>query len=164
VGYILQRRLRLPHELIRGRDPVSRSKEEKSRRAPFEQLKSLLLRSKVGALDGMTEDRILSILALRRARTEVLGAGLFSDPAWDTLLELYAANLGRRCMSVANLAVAIGEPQSTTARWVVALEERGLVTTEDLGLSLDLSVELSAKARICLERLMDRWTCAFLST
>jgi DNA-binding IclR family transcriptional regulator len=80
------------------------------------------------------------------------------------LLELYAADLGRRTMSVADLAVAMGEPQSTMARWIVALEERGLVMTRDLGLTLDLSVELSAKARTGLKRLTDDWTCAFLST
>ena len=36
----------------------------------------------------LTEDHIVSILGVRRARADILGQSLFSDPAWDILLEL----------------------------------------------------------------------------
>jgi DNA-binding MarR family transcriptional regulator len=75
----------------------------------------------------LTEDHIVSILLVRRARGDILGEGLFSDPAWDILLELYAASLGGRSMSVAELVAATETPPSTTVRWIGVLKARGLV-------------------------------------
>ncbi|MGE5563233.1 MAG: hypothetical protein ACM3ZV_07970 [Bacillota bacterium] len=73
----------------------------------------------------MTEDQIRSILDVRRRRSEVFGQGLFADPAWDILLELFAAALGNRRMTLGDLAPIA--PKSTLARWIAALEERQLV-------------------------------------
>lgn len=73
----------------------------------------------------MTEDQIASILRIRRRRSETFGEDLFSDPAWDILLELFAARLGNRRLELGDLdSIA---PRSTLARWVAVLEERGLV-------------------------------------
>lgn len=76
----------------------------------------------------VTEDQIDSILDIRRRRADVFGEGLFSDPAWDILLELFAAELGNRKIMLADLTEIA--PESTIARWVAALEERGLVECE----------------------------------
>lgn len=75
---------------------------------------------------GTDEQRIVSILRLRRARKDVFGAGLFDDLAWDILLQLYAASLGSRKMRLADLGDIA--PKSTLARWIAVLEERGLVS------------------------------------
>lgn len=70
---------------------------------------------------------MLSILMLRRGREEVFGKNLFSDPAWDILLEVYAAQLGQRTLSTVDLAAEIGLPESTVTRWVDVLAENGIV-------------------------------------
>lgn len=70
--------------------------------------------------------QIDDILRLRRARSGVLGDGLFSDPAWDILLQLYAASLrGRSKLKLAEVATDV--PSSTLARWATLLEERALI-------------------------------------
>lgn len=75
---------------------------------------------------GSDEQQVVSILRLRRARTDLFGAGLFDDLAWDILLQLYAASLGNRKMRLADLADIA--PKSTLARWTAVLQERGLVS------------------------------------
>ena len=40
-----------------------------------------------------TRRQVEDILRLRRARSGAFGTGLFSDPAWDILLYLFAARL-----------------------------------------------------------------------
>lgn len=76
----------------------------------------------------MMEDQIQSILEVRRRRGEMFGEGLFSDPAWDILLELLAAELGKRRIGLADLAHVA--PKSTLARWVAKLEEMRLVVCD----------------------------------
>ena len=73
----------------------------------------------------VTQDQVAAILQLRRKRSEVFGHGLFSDPAWDILLELFEAELAGRKTSLHDLSSIA--PESTLARWVAALEERRLV-------------------------------------
>lgn len=132
------------------------------------------LGTKSGALDGLKamladerpfeirEDHIQSLLLARRARDELLGEDLFSDPAWDLLLELYVAKLGRRAMTMQDLAIAIGIPPSTAARWLSALDERGLIMSSGGALG-QARIELSAEGRSKLERLARRWGAAFVS-
>lgn len=74
---------------------------------------------------GVTEDQVLSILELRRKRSATFGEALFSDPAWDILLEVFAAKLGRRRISLSDLSPIA--PPSTLARWTAALLERGIL-------------------------------------
>lgn len=58
--------------------------------------------------------------------------GLFSDPAWDILLELYALHLEQQRTSVSSVCVAASVPGSTAVRWIAKLEQDGLVRrTED---------------------------------
>jgi hypothetical protein len=77
----------------------------------------------------LTEDHIQSVLSVRRARARIFGENLFSDPAWDMILELYAANLSGRSLPLRELAVTTETPVSTTARWASILEEIGLIET-----------------------------------
>ena len=73
----------------------------------------------------LMQAQLQSIMEMRRRRSAVFGEGLFSDPAWDILLELFAAELDGRRLGLSDLAHIA--PRSTLARWLTALEERGLV-------------------------------------
>lgn len=66
------------------------------------------------------------LLRARRERSRFFGERLFSDPAWDMLLELYAAELSQRRVSVGGLATGSGTPMTTALRWIDALVKDGL--------------------------------------
>lgn len=123
-----------------------------------------LLRSKFSRRLRLTEDHVLSIIFARRARSAVFGEGLFSDPAWDILLELSAARLGRRKTLLPELARATHTPLSTTKRWIAALRDRGLVSvTTNLSDPNWVQVELTEEAASKMERFGDQWGSAFVS-
>jgi hypothetical protein len=62
----------------------------------------------------------------RRERERLL-PDLFADPAWDILLDLFAASVERRPVSVSSACVAAAVPPTTALRWIGTLETRGLV-------------------------------------
>jgi len=71
-----------------------------------------------------------SIRAIQRARLERnshFPGDLFFDPAWDMLLDLYAAELAQVRVSVTSLCIASNSPTSTALRWISALERQGLI-------------------------------------
>lgn len=141
-------------------DPPKQVTEPFARQNPFE---GLLLREKLTQPVSLTEDHIRSVLLVRRARRDILGDNLFSDPAWDILLELYAAKLGGRQMSIAEVARAIETPASTTKRWVAALEERGLIASSIEPAAQDVWIALTDEAADKVGRLADHWGSAFVS-
>jgi len=71
---------------------------------------------------------VRSLIRARRMREEYLGHDLFADPAWDMLLDLYAARLEKRRVSVSSLCVASAVPPTTALRWIALLESKGHVT------------------------------------
>lgn len=93
----------------------------------------------------------------RRLREDVIGDDLFSDPAWDILLDLYAAlDRGDRvpATSVASMA---GVPASTGRRWARKLVERGLLEREKDRRDHRLTyVRLTAKGRNIMTEYMVR--------
>jgi DNA-binding MarR family transcriptional regulator len=127
-------------------------------------LKSLLSPKNRRRRFQATEDHILSILIARRGREAVFGPDLFSEPAWDALLELYAAALGNRRMSLADLSRAINTPPSTTGRWISLLEGRGLVAAEgDAEQAGRLWIGLTEDGTSKIKQLTNHWGAAFLS-
>lgn len=58
-------------------------------------------------------------------------AGLFGEPAWDVLLDLFVATEQNRDISVSSACLASCVPQTTALRWIGLLEKRGLVTRMD---------------------------------
>lgn len=149
------------------REPQAGPENRRKLRRPkgaFEQLKSLLSpKSRRGRFE-VTEDHILSILIARRSREAVFGPNLFSEPSWDALLELYAATLGTRRMTLGDLSRAINTPLSTSVRWVSVLEERGLVESEtDHIVAGRVWVRLTEEGFSKIKRLADHWGGAFLS-
>lgn len=78
---------------------------------------------------GAVED--LANLARRylrhRRERERLLPDLFADPAWDMLLDLFAATIERRQVSVSSACIAAAVPPTTALRWIGTLEARGLL-------------------------------------
>lgn len=62
-------------------------------------------------------------LASRRLRDRFFGQGLFADPAWDMMLDLYAAHYKGKSISVSSLTIAASVPASTALRWIVKMVE-----------------------------------------
>jgi DNA-binding MarR family transcriptional regulator len=73
---------------------------------------------------------VRDLLRARVARSEFFGDRLFADPAWDMLLELYAAELTQQRISISSLGSAPGIPLTTALRWINALEKDGLITRQ----------------------------------
>jgi DNA-binding MarR family transcriptional regulator len=66
------------------------------------------------------------IIRTRRLRDQFFGANLFEDPAWDMLLDLYAAELEHTRVSVSSLCIAAAVAPTTALRWITKLTEAGL--------------------------------------
>jgi hypothetical protein len=66
----------------------------------------------------------------RRLRSRPFPDVLFEDPAWDMLLDLYAAHLERGQVSVSSLCIASAVPPSTALRWISKMTEDGLFVRE----------------------------------
>lgn len=75
----------------------------------------------------MSEHYIRTLLKMRRNRSRFFRDGLFADPAWDILLELYGAALGQYRISVSKLCAAAAVPATTALRWVNQLQDEGLI-------------------------------------
>jgi uncharacterized protein (DUF2252 family) len=84
------------------------------------------------------------ILRLQRARIDDFDRALFSDPAWDILLELFSARLENRSLTLEDLDY-VG-PATVRSRWIATLIDRGLVSGNAFLAGTDLRLELTATA------------------
>lgn len=85
-----------------------------------------------GAPEGNLTDEKLATIAMsiyraRRRRSKFFDASLFSEPAWDMLLDLFVANVRGRKVSVTSLCRAAEVSDATGLRWIEMLESKGLV-------------------------------------
>jgi DNA-binding MarR family transcriptional regulator len=96
--------------------------------------------------------KVRNLIKLRRLREQHFPADLFADPAWDILLDLYAAQLEGKKVSVSSLCIAASVPPTTALRWITSMTEHGaLVRHQDphdarrvfIGLSDDSEQRLS---------------------
>jgi DNA-binding MarR family transcriptional regulator len=71
--------------------------------------------------------RARSEIQARAARAQFFKASLFSDPAWDILLELFAAQQEGRRVSISAAGLTAEIPLTTALRWINALEREDLV-------------------------------------
>ena len=67
---------------------------------------------------------------VRAKRNQMLGTKMFRDPAWDMLLDLFAANERGEQVSVSSLCYSSGVPSSTALRAVQRLEQQGMIARE----------------------------------
>jgi hypothetical protein len=71
-----------------------------------------------------------ALIRMRRLREQFFERTLFADPAWDMLLDLFAARLEGRQVAVSSLCIAAAVPPTTALRWIAAMTEQGLLLRE----------------------------------
>ena len=69
---------------------------------------------------------VRQIIRQRQLRARFFDGDLFSDPAWDMLLDLTAARVEQKRVSVTSLCIASGVPPTTALRWIGQMVEAGL--------------------------------------
>ena len=69
-------------------------------------------------------------IRIRRLRDQFFANSLFEDPAWDMLLDLFAAELERARVSVSSLCIAAAVAPTTALRWIGRMTEAGLFERE----------------------------------
>ncbi len=75
--------------------------------------------------------RVLDEYKARRRRSRFFAADLFGEPAWDLLLDLFAARLQNRRISVSSACIAADVPPTTALRWLGVLEQSELIERID---------------------------------
>lgn len=69
-----------------------------------------------------------SLYELRRTRDAAVGRkGLFGEPGWDILLDLYIAECRNTEIQVSSVCLDCGVPSTTVLRWITRLEREGLI-------------------------------------
>jgi Fic family protein len=63
----------------------------------------------------------------RRNRERIFGQGLFADPAWDILLDLYIARREGRKVTISSACIAASAPTTTATRHISHLVQIGLI-------------------------------------
>lgn len=71
-------------------------------------------------------ENVRAMVRARRLRAQFFDSELFADPAWDMLLDLYAARLDQHRVAVSSLCIASAVPATTALRWIKTLTDRGL--------------------------------------
>ena len=97
------------------------------------------------------------LVRARRDRSAVIGPELLGEPAWDILLELYAAELDRHQVLVSKVGKATGIAETTALRWLDRLEDEGWLTrAPDPRRGRRVFVMLTAKGSIALQAYVDK--------
>lgn len=70
---------------------------------------------------------VRGLIRQRRQRERHFPADMFADPAWDMMLDLYAAHYeGRQDISVSSLCIASAVPATTALRWIKSMTGAGV--------------------------------------
>jgi hypothetical protein len=69
---------------------------------------------------------VRAAIRARRLRDGFFPAGLLEEPAWDMLLDLFAAELEGTRVSVSSLCIAAAVAPTTALRWIARMGEAGL--------------------------------------
>ncbi|AQA00223.1 hypothetical protein BWQ93_18480 [Sphingopyxis sp. QXT-31] len=93
----------------------------------------------------------------RRLRDHFLPSDLFTEPAWDMLLDLYRAHYRKIEVGISSLCLAACVPITTAHRWIETMEEAGLFKRRcDQRDRRRIFVELTESARLAMDRYFDR--------
>ena len=103
------------------------------------------------------ERLVEQVLAARRLRTSVFSSGLFSDPAWDIVLNLYLSELRHESFTMTRLAEAAGLSQATTSRWLDVLAREGLARLRSCTEDKDQSIGLTPMGASSMRRWFGLW-------
>jgi DNA-binding MarR family transcriptional regulator len=92
------------------------------------------------------------MIRARRLRDRFFHSEIFADPAWDMLLDLFAARLEKRRVAVSSLCIAAAVPPTTALRWIKSLSDQGLfVRIADAEDGRRVFIELSDGAAAAME-------------
>ena len=106
-----------------------------------------------GDAPPITAATVRQVIRLRRARDQFFRADLFADPAWDMLLDLFAAHLDQQRVSVSSLCIAAAVPPTTALRWIKAMtDEALLVRRADATDGRRIFIELGAPSAEAMSR------------
>ncbi len=101
--------------------------------------------------------QIRQIIRERRLRDAYFVGELFADPAWDMLLDLYAARLEHLRVSVSSLCIAAAVPATTALRWIRTMTDAGILErTEDPHDGRRIHVALSARSEAAMHQYFAR--------
>lgn len=100
---------------------------------------------------GIGVDLVRRTQTVRRLRSEVIAGDLFSDPAWDMLLELFASELAGKTILAAGLARVANVTERSAYRWIEALHQKGLIILTE-PLNGDAKVLLSNRGSAQMQR------------
>jgi hypothetical protein len=101
----------------------------------------------LGAAPPIDAAYVRSIIRTRRMRDQYFRGEMFADPAFDMLLDLFAARLEGYRVAVSSLCIAAAVPATTALRWIKALTDRGLfVRAADPQDGRRVYIELSEEA------------------
>lgn len=96
------------------------------------------------------------LIRQRRLRAEFLPASLFAEPAWDMLLDLYAAHYEEKPVAVSSLCIAADVPSSTALRSIEGMMREGcIVRSRDPGDGRRIFITLSDAARAGMDSYFD---------
>lgn len=83
----------------------------------------------VEAAQGASEvslEAVCRVIRARRERARYFDPELFADPAWDMLLNLFAAELAQLRVTVSSLCAVADVPATTALRWITAMADADL--------------------------------------
>ncbi len=79
----------------------------------------------------VSASEVRAMIRVRRLRERYFPADLFADPAWDMLLDLFAARIERTPVAVSSLCIAAAVPPTTALRTIRAMTDAGLFARVD---------------------------------
>lgn len=98
-------------------------------------------------------DDVRKIIRMRRLRDSFFQGDLFADPAWDILLDLFAAHIEGDRVAVSSLCIAASVPPTTALRWIKLMNESGLLLRQADPLDgRRIFVQLSEAAGLAMAR------------
>jgi hypothetical protein len=110
------------------------------------------LDAREGGAEAVEAAQIRAVIRARRMRDHFFRGELFADPAWDMLLDLFAARLEKNRVAVSSLCIAAAVPPTTALRWIKSLCDQGIfVRVADPEDGRRVFIELADSAAAALE-------------
>lgn len=105
--------------------------------------------------------RAKTVYSARRERDAAAGlTGLFGEPAWDILLDVFIALKSRREIQVSSVCIEAGVPSTTILRWLTRLELEGLIyRASDTVDGRRRYVRLTPSGEALMARTLDAMNC-----
>jgi hypothetical protein len=101
---------------------------------------------------------------MRRERDGIIGSKIFFDPAWDILLDLYAAEGEGQRICISSSCIAASVPYSTALRCLRDLEAQALISrVRDRKDGRRTYVELTDRSRSALVKILDELRCQIVA-